>query len=171
MQTTYPSSPPPCLREEALVGAQAYRASLTASSPDQAELVSIVDAARSGDVAARERLAELCLFRAWLRALRLAAFYRALRGVEVDPQDIAQEAALRIWLRMEKALAHPNPFGYLCRAIEGAMLTFCRERQTAMRVPVTTQWRGVQPIMVVSLDAQLPGSNSGTTLADLLPAS
>jgi DNA-directed RNA polymerase specialized sigma24 family protein len=170
MQTTSHSFPAPCLSKDALVGAQAYRASLTASFPTQAELAPIVDAARKGDHTARERLAELCLYRSWLRALRLAAFYRALRGVEVDPQDIAQEAALRVWVRMEKALSHPNPFGYLCRAIEGAMLTFCRERQTAVRVPVTTQWRGVEPMTVVSLDAPLPGADRGATLADLLSA-
>jgi len=170
MQTMHLSSPTPCLSEDVLAGAQAYRATLMASSPKQTELAPIVDAARTGDYTARSRLAELCLYRAWLRALRLAAFYRALRGVELDPQDIAQEAALRVWLRMEKALAHPNPFGYLCRASEGAMLTFCRERQTAVRVPVTMQWRGAQPIMVVSLDAPLHGSDNGVTLADLLPA-
>lgn len=171
MQTTHLSSPKLCLSGEVLVGTQAYRATLTASSPNQAELASIVDAARAGDHNARSRLAELCLYRAWLRALRLAAFYRAMRGVEVDPQDIAQEAALRVWLRMDKALVHPNLFGYLCRASEGAMLTFCRERQSVVRVPVTTQWRGVQPFTVVSLDAPLSGSDNNVTLADLLPAS
>jgi hypothetical protein len=71
---------------------------------------------------------------------------------------------------MDRALAHPNPFGYLCRAIEGAMLTFCRERQTAVRVPVTSQWRGMPPVDVVSLDACLPGSDRSLTLAERLAA-
>ncbi|MGB8344591.1 MAG: pentapeptide repeat-containing protein [Ktedonobacteraceae bacterium] len=167
----HPTSHPSRLSGTVLVGADAYRASLSASSLTQADLEQIVDAARAGDHTARERLAELCLCRAWRRSLRLAAFYRALRGVELDPQDIAQEAALRVWLRMDKALAHPNPFGYLCRATEGAMLTFCRERQTAVRVPVTMQWRGTPPATVVSLDAPLSIAERTVTLADLLPAS
>jgi len=157
---------------EVLSGAQAYRATLTTPlSPTQAELEPLVAAARAGESAARERLAHLCLTRAWLRALRLVAFYRAARGVVLDPQDIAQEAALRIWRRMDTALAHPNPFGYLCRSIEGAMLTFCRERQSAVRVPVTMQWRGHPPVAVLSLDAPLPGYDDPTTLAERLPAS
>jgi DNA-directed RNA polymerase specialized sigma24 family protein len=159
------------LGEPALAGAQAYRASLTALSPGEADLAPIVTAARAGDLTARSRLAELCLARAWLRALRLVAFYRALRGVVLDPQDVAQEAALRIWQRMDKALAHANPYGYLCRAIEGAMLTFCREQQSAVRVPVTMQWRGIPPVEVVSLDTPLAGYDHRVTLADLLPAS
>ena len=169
--TLHRSSPTPRLSGIVLAGADAYRASLSASSLTQADLEQTVDAARAGDHAARERLAELCLSRTWRRSLRLSAFYRAVRGVELDPQDIAQEAALRVWRRMDKALAHPNPFGYLCRATEGAMLTFCRERQSAVRVPVTMQWRGHPPVAVVSLDVPLSGYEDPTTLADLLPAS
>ena len=129
----------------------------------------LIEAARTGDQGARSRLVEACQYYALRRAFSLVAFYRAMRGVKLDAQDIAQEAAVRVLLRLDKALARPNPIGYLRLAMEGAMLTFCRERQTAVRVPVTSQWRGHRPVEVVSLDAPLSGYDR-VTLADLLPA-
>jgi len=154
---------------EVLAGAQAYSATVASELPSDDDIRKIEAKAREGSYEARSRLTEICLHRTWRRALRLSAFYRALRGVELDPQDIAQEGALRAWKRLDKALTHPNPYGYLCLATEGAMLTFCRERQTAVRVPVTMQWRGHPPVEVVSLDAPLTSDNM-ETLADILPS-
>lgn len=154
---------------EVLAGAQAYGATVERELPSDEDIRKVEAKAREGSYEARARLTEICLRRTWMRALRLSAFYKALRGVELDPQDIAQEGALRAWKRLDKALSHPNPYGYLCLATEGAMLTFCRERQSAVRVPVTMQWRGHAPVEVVSLDAQLNSENK-ETLADTLPA-
>jgi len=136
---------------------------------DRGEESAVIVAARSGDQGARDRLIENCMQVALRRATSLAIFYRALRGVTLDPQDIAQEAALRAVLRLDKALAAPNPVGYLRRAIEGAMLTYCRERQSAVRVPASMQSRkGIKPFDVLSLDA--PYGDGGFTLADLIPS-
>jgi len=148
---------------------QAYRASIGSESLSRAEEAELIAAARAGDQAARSRLVEDCLCYALRRAVRLVAFYRAVRGVVLDPQDIAQEAAVRALVRLDKALAAPNPVGYLRWAVGGAMLTFCREHQTAVRVPACMQSRGHQPVDVASLDAPLPGSD-GLTLVDVLPA-
>jgi DNA-directed RNA polymerase specialized sigma24 family protein len=152
------------------IGVQAYRASIGSESLSRAEEAELIAAARVGDQAARARLVEDCLQYALRRAVRLVAFYRAVRGVVLDPQDIAQEAAVRAFLRLDKALAAPNPGAYLRRAVGGAMLTFCREHQSAVRVPAPTQSRGRRPVDVVSLDAPLPGYDGRVTLADLLPA-
>jgi DNA-directed RNA polymerase specialized sigma24 family protein len=150
-------------------GSAAYRLSVPVARPDRAEEARIIAAARAGNQAARAKLVEICQGRAWTRALALAGFYRDLRGVYLDAQDIAQEAMLRAWLRLDKALAAPNPVGYLMRAIEGAMLTYCREQQNAIRVPACQQSWGRRPVEVVSLDAPLSGYDR-VTLADLLPA-
>lgn len=154
-----------------LFGADAYFHSIGSDSLSRADEQQLIEAARRGDQDARTQLITDCQRVAYRRAVGLAAFYRALRGVELDPQDIAQEAMLRLLLRMDKALASSNPCGYLRRAIEGAMLTFCRERQTAIRVPVTTQWKGTRPVDVVSLDAMIIPAGSediGYALMDLL---
>lgn len=151
-----------------LIGSEAYRSTIR-RRPNPVEETRIVEAARAGSDLARAQLLEICRARAWLRAISLAAFYWALRGVVLDPQDIAQEAMLRAWRRMNKALTAPNPLGYLMRSLEGAMLTFCRERQNAIRVPACQQSRGKLPADVVSLDAPLSGYDQ-VTLADLLPA-
>jgi DNA-directed RNA polymerase specialized sigma24 family protein len=152
-----------------VVGSAAYRQSVPVVQRDRAEEARIIAAARAGNQAARADLIGLCQARAWSRAVSLAGFYRVLRGVVLDPQDIAQEAMLRAWLRLDKALAAPNPVGYLLRALEGAMLTFCREQQNAIRVPAPAQSRGRRPVEVVSLDAPMSGYDR-VTLADLLPA-
>lgn len=151
-----------------LSGSEAYRATIRRRrSPAEEALV--VEAARAGSSSARAQVLEICRARAWVRAVSLAAFYWALRGEVLDPQDIAQEAMLRAWRRMDKALVAPNPIGYLMRTLEGAMLTFCREQQNAIRVPACQQSRGRLPLEVISLDAPLSGYDQ-VTLADLLPA-
>lgn len=152
---------------EVLNGKEAYSMAITRETPTEAELFRYISEARKGCQEARNSLVEFATRRAWFRALRLSAYYKALRGVELDPQDIAQEAALRSLKRFDKALAHPNPVGYLYRAIEGAMLTFCRERQSAVRVPAPMQSRGHRPVEVVSLDAPI-STRSSLTLGDLL---
>jgi DNA-directed RNA polymerase specialized sigma24 family protein len=169
MQTTSQCNTP-FTGEGVLAGVQAYRASIGSESLSRAEEVELIAAARSGDQAARARLIEDCLRYALRRAVRLVAFYRAVRGVTLDPQDVAQEAAVRALIRLDKALAAPNPVGYLRQAVGGAMLTFCRERQNAVRVPAPSQSRGQRPVDVTSLDAPLPGYDGRVTLADVLPA-
>jgi DNA-directed RNA polymerase specialized sigma24 family protein len=153
---------------EVLGGKDAYNLAITREMPSDSEVWQFVADAREGCKEARGNLVEYVTKRAWSRALRLSAYYKALRDVELDPQDIAQEAALRCLKRLDKALAHPNPVGYLYLAIEGAMLTFCRERQSAVRVPAPMQSRGQRPVYVVSLNAPL-SPHSRRTLADTLP--
>jgi DNA-directed RNA polymerase specialized sigma subunit len=149
-------------------GVAAYRNAVSQLALDREEEAAVIEAARAGDQRARDRLIEDCVRAALVRAVGLAIWYRALRGVTLDPQDIAQEAGLRAILRIEKALASPNPVGYLRRAIEGAMLTYCRERQSAVRVPVCMQSRKrIPPVEVLSLDAPI-GEDGSATLADLI---
>ncbi len=134
-------------------GVTAYSRAVAHVGLDRGEESAVIVAARSGDQGARDRLIENCMQVALRRATSLAIFYRALRAV----------------LRLDKALAAPNPVGYLRRAIEGAMLTYCRERQSAVRVPASMQSRkGIKPFDVLSLDA--PYGDGGFTLADLIPS-
>lgn len=160
MQTISQSNTP-------LAGNVAYRQTVPVARPDRAEEARLIDAARSGSQTARADLVMICQARAWSRAVALAGFYRRTFGAVLDPQDIAQEAMLRAWLRLDKALAAPNPVGYLFKAIEGAMLTFCREQRSPIRVPVCQQSWGRRAPDVLSLDAPLSGCEDWTLL-DLL---
>jgi DNA-directed RNA polymerase specialized sigma24 family protein len=150
-----------------LAGSAAYRQTIPVERPGRAEEAHLIEAARAGNPAARADLVTLCQARAWSRAVALAGFYHRTFGAVLDPQDIAQEAMLRAWLRIDKALAAPNPVGYLFKAIEGAMLTFCREQRSLIRVPACQQsWGRVAPA-VFSLDASLIDGEE-FTLLDLL---
>jgi DNA-directed RNA polymerase specialized sigma24 family protein len=96
----------------------------------------------------------------WLRACRMAQFYRETYGCWLDPQDIAQDAMMQAWRALNRALERPSPLGYLRRAAAWAMLVSCREHRSLIRVPHTSRWRGARTVEVVSLDAlveQSPG--------------
>ncbi len=121
----------------------------------------VIEAARTGNQQARHRLVAALHIYVIKRALRLANFYLSARRVFLDPQDIAQEAMLRAWKRLDKALSAPNPIGYLLKAVEGAMLTFCKEWQSMVRVPCCMQSRGVRLVETMSLDALLDDDGDG----------
>ena len=152
-----------------LFGREAYNASLAWEFPDDEVKNKAITDARAGDYDARAFLLGYTMQRAWMRSLRLVAYYNALRGITLDPQDVAQEASMRAWQRMDKALAHPSPIGYLAKTIEGAMLTYCREGLSPIRVPNSMQSKGNAPPYVTSLDAPLANS-SNVSLIDLIAA-
>ncbi len=133
------------------------------------EIDRIVDNAKEGNQEAKDKLTMLMMHRAWGRGIHLALYYHALKDVYIDAQDIIQTGVLTAIERMDKALAHPNPFGYLCKASEGAMLNFCREGQSMVRVPMTSQRRGHRAPYVDSLDTKV-SAHVGLTLLEIIPS-
>jgi DNA-directed RNA polymerase specialized sigma24 family protein len=125
------------------------------------ELAAVVQAAQQGDQDACERLFARACRSIWLRACRMAWFYRVMQGCWFDPQDLAQHAAIAAWRSFDRALARPEPLGYLLRAAKWAMQVYCREHQSLLRVPHTSQWRGARAAEVVSLEALCARSARG----------
>ncbi len=59
--------------------------------------------------------------------------------------DLAQMAHLAILERMDRALEHPNPIGFLHKTIAGVILDFCRTRASLITSP--RDHDGPQPLM------------------------
>jgi hypothetical protein len=132
------------------------------TAPQQAQLVA---AARLGETSGliEHIYVEFLPGRAW----KLARMFRDTCGACLDAEDIIQAGAEYMLYRLDNALQAVNPIGYLLHAAQFAMLHYCQEQRSSIRVPHTSQHRGVAVPTVVSLDAPLPGCED-LTLLDLV---
>lgn len=103
------------------------------------------------------------------RARKLARMFRETCGAALDSEDIVQAGIEYALCRLDKALQAVSPAGYLLHAAQFAMLNYCKEQQSSIRVPARSQWNGKRVPQVLSLDAPLIAGED-MTLLDLIPA-
>src|SRR6266849_968784 len=127
----------------------------------------LIESARCG---ATDELVEYVYDRLPARARKLAAMFLETCGARLDVDDVRQAGAEMVLRRLGKALGADKPVAYLLHAAQFAMLAYCKEQRSPIRVPCSTQCHtGVRPPMVLSLDAPLVAGED-LTLLDLIPA-
>lgn len=123
------------------------------------EHAELIDQARAGEI---DGLIEYCYQRIRGKAYRMVAGFRAAYGARLDADDLMQEAALQMVLRMGAALASDHPIPFLLRNAWGAMLKYAERYQSLIATP--NPGHGNQARRVMSLDAPLPGADDLTLL-------
>jgi DNA-directed RNA polymerase specialized sigma24 family protein len=124
----------------------------------------LVDQARAGETSG---LVEYIYRLLQARAVHLVRGFRAVYGVSLDTDDLAQEGIVRVLRSLGGALATDHPIARLLTAAQFRMLDYCEENRTAIRVPACMQRRGAVVPMVDSLDASIVGTDD-LTLLDLV---
>lgn len=101
------------------------------------------------------------------RAVKLAHNFQLTYGAHLDAEDIMGAGVECVLRGMQKALDQArNPIGWLLWGAQLAMLHFCQETRSPIRVPASMQHVGRKVPAVFSLDAPL--SEDGSTLLDLV---
>jgi hypothetical protein len=90
-------------------------------------------------------------------ALRQVRAYREVYNLYIDIEDVIQIGALQMVKDCKKALRAENPISLLRHAAHFAMIKYCKEARSPIRVPYSTQWEhkgdvAFAPSFVLSLD-------------------
>ncbi len=125
----------------------------------------LVEAARLGDTSSLVEYIYTDLLRP--PAAKLVRMFGETGVVGLDIDDVVQTGAEYILYRLDKALNALNPVAFLVHAARFAMLHYCQEQRSLIRVSCVQQWRGVTVPQVESLDAPLNRCED-LTLLDLL---
>lgn len=92
--------------------------------PTRDEEALLIDAARQGDKEARELLVLSCTWYIFAATAKYARIARDSGKWRIEFLDLFQMAHVVVLERLDKALAHVNPCGYLRKAIAGAILDY-----------------------------------------------
>lgn len=114
----------------------------------------LIEAARRGEATGLVEYVYSCLPG---QAVKLTLMFRETCGARLEVEDLIQAGIEYVLRRLDRALQATNPVGYLIHAAKYAMLHYCQEQRGPIRVPCTSQWRGEEVPVVVSLDAPLNG--------------
>jgi DNA-directed RNA polymerase specialized sigma24 family protein len=139
--------------------------------PTHEEEAILVEGARQGDEEARRLLVLSCTWYIYRQSARYARIAQETGKWRVEFFDLFQEAHLTVLERLNKALAHPNPCGYLRKAIDGALIDYCGIHAGPM-TPKRNGGKYEHPYATVSLDQPVRQLAHGGTqyLGDILPA-
>jgi RNA polymerase sigma factor (sigma-70 family) len=138
--------------------------------PTNEEEAILVDGARHGDQEARHLLVLSCTWYIYRISARYARIARQTGKWRIEFFDLFQEAHITVLERLDKALAHNNPCGYLRKAINGAIIDYC-----AIHIePITPKHSGGKyehPYTTVSLNKPVRQTHRGGVkcLGDFLP--
>ncbi len=101
-------------------------------------------------------------------ARKLARMFRESCGAVLDVDDLIQAGAEQLLRRLDAALTVARcPIGFLKHAAQFAMLDYCQDTRSSIRVPARSQRNGKRGPEVLSLDAPLVDGED-LTLLDLL---
>jgi hypothetical protein len=108
-------------------------------------------------------------------ASRQVRAYREVYNLCIDIEDVIQVGALQIVKDCKKALRTENPISLLRHAAHFAMIKYCKEARSSIRVPYSTQWEHKGDVsfsspFVESLDALLFEDNEEQCLLSRLVA-
>lgn len=128
----------------------------------------LIEQARAGDENACHDLVLSCLPYVKKVAEKYATLCAACGRKRIEYLDLVQIGCLTVLECLNKALAHPNPCGYLRRAAFGEIVKYCGKHASLITSP-SERGGKLLPIQdVESLDAPLPGNEYGT-LSDIIP--
>lgn len=126
----------------------------------------LVERARAGDSQAREAIILACYPYSEAVARKYARTY-AWASARLDALDLMQEGITRAMECLDKALAHPHPFGYLWKAIHGVIVTYCQRWCSPIKAVETHEGSFLPGVVVLSLDVPL-SSNPDEVLANVI---
>jgi len=135
-----------------LMAEQQYRAEI-ARLPrwTERQRQELVEGARKGDTQARDSLILSCVGYV-VGVARKYAVICAAAASPIEFLDLVQIGNVTIVERMDKALAHPNPIGYLYKAASGAIIQYCQTRSSLIVTPKDNKGKPLAPMEMQRLD-------------------
>ena len=157
------------LYSEILSNEERYHQDVAAiACPTGEEELSLIQRARAGDADARETLVLSCLRYAKTVARKYVAMCAACRKKRIEYLDLVQVGNLALLECFDKAIVHPNPYGYLKRAASGEIVKYCLKHASLITSPSERGGTILPMVEVESLDAPFPhveGLTLGETVA------
>ena len=149
-----------------------YRHDLAPVPPrlSDAEEARLIAYARQGDAEAREQLVLSCSWYIHSLAAKYARISQESGYWRIEFLDLVEIGHITTLERLEKALAHANPCGYLRKAVQGAIIDYCA-RWAELLTPRYSQGKFEHQYTTVSLNKPVRQLSHGEeqTLADILP--
>ncbi len=143
-------------------------AGLPRLTPDEERAV--IAQARTGNPLARETLVFNCVDYVKTVARKYAAICAASGRKRIEYLDLVQIGNMTVLERLDKALAHPNPIGYLKKTASGEIIKHCCKHASLITTPQERGGTFLSIVDVTSTDAPLPSTDERLTLADVVAA-